>query len=423
VIQPGTSVVVEVDPDGRVPIAAGSQLRVPASGALALDVREVPPFRLRLVPVHQSHNGINSTLGLADVDRVMGLAYDIYPFAEFDVDIRAAYTTSAELDTDDGWFQLIEEIALLRLDDNNPRYYYGGFTRPSGSRILGLGYVGYPVAIGDETLKETIAHEVGHNVSLRHAPCGGPSGVDPDFPYRDGTIGRYGYDREFERVLPPGTYDLMSYCSPVWISDYPYERVMEYRDTSRFDAAFEDAATGRALAPERDVLVIQGGVYGGALRLRPALATTAPIRLPRVGGRYVLEGLDGGGSVLFSLSLEPRPLDHGGSAFLVSIPTEMAQPARLQTLRLTGPEGTVQRIRSPGPAAAPPEIAVDPDPRAEARWDAAAYDLVVVRDRDTGQIVAMARDGRLVLPTEELSRLDVVLSDGVEGHRATVVRR
>ena len=130
--------------------------------------------------------------------------------------------------------------------------------------------------------------------------------------------------------------------------------------------------------------------------------------------------------MLFSLSLEPRRLDHGGSTFLVSIPAEMAQPTRLHTLRLTGPEGSVERSRNPGPSAAPPELAVDPDPLAvlpEARWDASAYSLAVVRDRATGQIVAMARDGRLVLPTEELDRLDVVLSDGVEGHRASVVRR
>lgn len=426
VIQPGTSMVVEVDPDGHVPATAGSQLRVPETGELALDVREVRPFRLRLVPVHQSHNGINSSLELSDVNRVMRLAYDLYPFAEFDVDVRAAYTTSARLDTDDGWYQLIEEIALLRIDDNSPRYYYGGFSRPAGSTILGLGYLGYPVAIGDETRNETIAHEVGHNLNLRHAPCGGPSGVDPDFPYRDGTIGRYGYDRDQERVLPPETYDLMSYCSPVWISDYNYQRVIEYRDTSQFDAAFEDAATGRTRAPTTDVLVIQGGVYGGSLRLGPALATTAPVRLPQVGGRYTLEGLDRAGLVLFSLSLEPRPLDHGGTTFLVSIPTEMAEPTRLETLRLTGPEGVVERSRSPGPAAAPPELTVAPDPRAvfpEARWDATAYALAVARDRDTGEIVAMARDGQLVLPTGDLDRLDVVLSDGVEGHRATVVRR
>ena len=38
---------------------------------------------------------------------------------------------------------------------------------------------------------DVIAHELGHNLSLYHAPCGGAQGPDPSFPQRDGSIGSW----------------------------------------------------------------------------------------------------------------------------------------------------------------------------------------------------------------------------------------
>ena len=34
-----------------------------------------------------------------------------------------------------------------------------------------------------------LAHEVGHNLDLLHAPCGGALGVDPDFEWEHGRVG------------------------------------------------------------------------------------------------------------------------------------------------------------------------------------------------------------------------------------------
>ena len=42
----------------------------------------------------------------------------------------------------------------------------------------------------------TVAHELGHNMNLDHAPCGGAAGLDGGFPYPDGSIGAWGYDVE-----------------------------------------------------------------------------------------------------------------------------------------------------------------------------------------------------------------------------------
>ncbi|MFW6205736.1 MAG: M66 family metalloprotease, partial [Gemmatimonadota bacterium] len=231
VLQPGTGLVIEVDPDGVVPATSASVLRHPATGEMPLDVRDVLPFRIRLVPVHQA-GGLASTSDVQNAADRLRLTRDIFPIASFDLDLREPFTTEADLRTPSGWEDLVYEIAALRLDDASHRYYFGGFPVPSGSPYLGLGFVGYPVSIGEEREPETIAHEVGHNLNLPHAPCGGASDVDPDYPYANGSIGQYGWNPTARRVtLPFDTYDLMSYCDPIWISDYNYERVLAHRDT------------------------------------------------------------------------------------------------------------------------------------------------------------------------------------------------
>ena len=67
---------------------------------------------------------------------------------------------------------------------------------------------------------DVIAHELGHNMSLQHAPCSTPD-PDPRYPYPDGTIGAVGYDFAGEYDLVGGgglveawRYDLMGYCGP-----------------------------------------------------------------------------------------------------------------------------------------------------------------------------------------------------------------
>ena len=73
-----------------------------------------------------------------------------------------------------------------------------------------------------------IAHELGHNLSLRHAPCG--TRGDPSFPYPDGSIGAWGYDfRDGGRLVRHSTRDLMSYCDPQWISDYHFTNALRFR--------------------------------------------------------------------------------------------------------------------------------------------------------------------------------------------------
>ena len=78
---------------------------------------------------------------------------------------------------------------------------------------------------------DILAHEFGHNWDLSHTPCGGPAGVDPNYPYAGATIGpnlQWSYrDDKFVKE-DEGYYSFMSYCDPGFTSDYDYRRAAEY---------------------------------------------------------------------------------------------------------------------------------------------------------------------------------------------------
>ena len=68
-----------------------------------------------------------------------------------------------------------------------------------------------------------VVHELGHALGRSHAPCGGPAGVDPGYPYENASIGVPGVDlRDGIRREPAQYFDFMSYCLPVFVSDYQF---------------------------------------------------------------------------------------------------------------------------------------------------------------------------------------------------------
>ncbi|MXX69492.1 MAG: hypothetical protein F4Y74_11095 [Gemmatimonadales bacterium] len=92
----------------------------------------------------------------------------------------------------------------------------------------GVGLIGARTSLGVPNAA-TIAHELGHNMSLAHAPCGDPRGVDRRYPYEAGTIGVPGYDFRSDEFVASSTPDLMTYCGPKWIGDYHFGKALEHR--------------------------------------------------------------------------------------------------------------------------------------------------------------------------------------------------
>ncbi len=196
------------------------------------DIRDPDPFHLVIVPVLwdsvPDYRILDWTEGLtADSFRIHEIR-DMLPVRQdYPVTVLDPFTTKQDLTTGAGWRGLLRETDSIRIADGTRAYYYGAVIPPAGSPYGGIGYIGYPAGAGS---LGAIAHEIGHNMSLNHAPCGGPSGVDPGYPYEDGTIGQRGFSF-YSRTLkdPEVFHDVMSYCRPRWISDYHFNKALAYR--------------------------------------------------------------------------------------------------------------------------------------------------------------------------------------------------
>lgn len=385
VLQPGARLVVELDPDGIVPAASGSDRRVPAHGQLALDVRTVPPMYLTVVPVLHSTDqqaALTWVDGMTATGPKITFVRSILPVGELELTIHEPYRTSADLSTANGWLQLLREIAVLRLLEGERGYYYGALSPPPDTPWRGLGYIGRPPGVGQLDI-DTFAHELGHNMGLRHAPCGGALNPDPNYPHEDGLIGVFGYETRpgITRIVDPGEYwDLMTYCDPSWISDYHFVRALNYR-RARESLTLTDSPG--------QMLLLWGSAGDGELLLEPAFVIEAPPELPNEGGPYRLEGFDARGRGLFSLAFTPVEVEFGGGQFAFAIPYESgwAGVDGLDQVRLSGPEGSVTLPRS------------------------GDRPVALVTDPGTGRVRGMLR-GTMPVP-EWATDMDVVMSDGI----------
>ena len=388
-IVPGTELVVEADPGGIVPLARGSQTRFPASGAEPLNVVDVPPMELTVVPVVEAEQPDSSiyewTDNIGDDSPEVGLFRYAFPFFEFRARSRETYVTSLDLTDEDDQWGLVLELEAVRAAENGQGYWYGVGASVNGY-VRGRARRGGWVSIGKPWDTE-LAHEVGHNLNLAHAPCGGALGTDPEFPYPNGGIGVWGYDfRNGTVVSPDRRRDIMGYCyEQGWLSDYYFEKVIDYRESAEAQAARVMAA-----APARsETLVLWGGVVNGELRIEPPFPMTTTPRLPEEAGPYRLEAVGSGGEVELSLAFTPGEDKFGDKYFFFTVPIEADWAGSLDRLTLTGPEGTVSVSAA--------------DDRA----------LSIVTDPATGRIRSILRDWEEVLPAA------VGLTDS---HEVTTIR-
>jgi hypothetical protein len=261
-----------------------------------------------------------------------------------------------------------------------------------------------------------LAHEFGHTAGRRHAPCGNPANPDANYPYFGANIGTYGFDASTQTIyVPSSTFDLMSYCSPRWLSDYTYVGVMNFRNSAPL-----------ASQSETDALIVWGRVENGRMILEPAFAARTSAPSPTLGS-YQAEGFDENGTRLFVASFEPAAVaDAGADAkqFAIPIPLDAAQAAQLKTIRVIGDGKTAQRSAAPQELITAETSAITLDESASMKsaisvsWRREVYPMAVIRDADTGEILAFARNGNATIAAHR--RVDVMLTDGVRSVRASV---
>ena len=204
IVQPGLEMVIEVDPEGILDPGLGVTKRIPEEGRLAVDVQTMPLFDLTLIPFLWSQDPDSSIVDLveamaedAEGHEMLWQTRTLLPIGELEVTAHERV-----LSTSNNAFDLRANAGAIRAMEGGTGYYMGLMSRPV-TGASGVGFIAGWVSFSIPYVA-TIAHELGHNLSLRHAPCGGAGGPDPSYPQTDGSIGAWGYDlHEGGQLVPP----------------------------------------------------------------------------------------------------------------------------------------------------------------------------------------------------------------------------
>jgi hypothetical protein len=403
-----------IDPGNSVAEADETDNYFPQDGQpLQLDVRDQPPLPIRFVPVHRTASGDTGRVNAGNIDNFLDETERMFPISSVDADIRSTYTSSApNLQSNNGnnaWSTILSEVRNLRTMEGSSRYYYGIVRVSYGSGVAGIGYRPGVAALGWDYLPSgsgVMAHELGHNLSRSHAPCGNPAGPDGAYPYTNASIGVWGMDVSTTTLKNPSQQkDLMSYCGPEWISDYTYEAIMDYRAGPAADMVAHQPGA-------QPGLLVWGRITDTGIVLEPVFSVTAVPLVPSGMGPYRLEALDRQGRTIIATAFEGAEVADLPSGterhFSFVIPWGGAEPG---ALRISG--GGFDVVRQASPAAGPDDaVVIAEDRRALLEWDAGRYPMALVRDPSTGEVLSFARGGSTRIATRAQT-LHVTLSDGV----------
>ena len=339
VVKPGLEMVIEIDPDGTLDPTLGVTKRIPETGRIAVEVREMPLFDLTVIPFLWSADPDSAVLeisrgmaGSADGHELLRDTRTLLPVGSLEVTAHEPVLSSTRYSD-----ELLAQTEAIRVMEGGTGHYLGLMSETAWGFDFGIAGVPGRSSVSSPSSR-VIAHELGHNMSLFHAPCQADY-PDPSFPYPDGSIGAWGYDfRDSDRLVHPrATYDLMSYCNPGWVSDYHFTNALRYRFSD------EGPSAAQAAAFSSRSLLLWGGIgTSGEPFLEPTFVVEAPAVLPDSAGQYRITGQTDTGAELFSIDFTmPEVADgNGSSSFAFVLPVQAGWEGTLAIVTLTGPGGS-----------------------------------------------------------------------------------
>ena len=329
VVRPGLEMTIEIDPYRTLDSSLGVAKRIPETGRLPVDVREMPLFDLTLIPFILSENPDSTILDavastVADPEQELWQRRPYLPVGDLVVRDHEPVMTSSN-----NAYDLLRQTRAIRAMEGGDGYYMGTMSRP----VTGASGVAYRGGWSlFSLLPGPTAHELGHSFNLAHAPCGGAGGPDPAYPYPGAQIGAWGYNPLEGALVPPTETDIMSYCGG-WISDYHYAKALRHR-------LGKEGARGAA-APTAALLLWGGIDADGVPFLDPVFLIDAPPLLPDSAGEYRLTGRSEDRD-LFTLDFTMPEVPHGDgrSSFVFALPAPPGWAGDLANITLSGPGGS-----------------------------------------------------------------------------------
>lgn len=412
-IQPGAQLQVTIDPAESLPDSDRGNNTL----TRALDVRPLPTFRARFVPIRFSAGGSAGNVSASNSSTFLQLTRDMMPVATVDVDLRAEYVTNQpRLTTSNGfvWETVLSELNAVRVIESSQRYYMGIIPVGYSSGIAGIGYLGTPTSLTWDYLpsgSEVLAHELGHNFDRYHAPCGNPGGPDPLYPHISGSLGAYGWDARLNRLRVPSEKDIMSYCADPWVSDYTWEGVVDFRESN------EPLPTVSAAV--QPVMLVRGRITPSGVELEPTFTLDAAPRLPEPGP-HRLEFRDAAGALLYAADFKGSAVAHasvdGTEHFTFAIPVA-ALNGRTAAALSVGSSGGRSELRRRTDA----QLRVAPTLSAVRNGDGSLRLThsdpgtagMIIREAGSGRVISILRGREITLPAG-LRELEVLASDGLQ---------
>jgi hypothetical protein len=264
---------------------------------LVMNYREVGELRVHGVLIHWTGTALRGnpldlpSPSALQLVRILAQVLRMYPVPGFQYTGCEVMNWGESMLGPKGWQDLLAALAKLSFASGANAVYVGLLPADTpGGGILGYGATatdgsGKSVAVTSVYENDTgraLAQEMGHGfLGAGHVPCGSPPNPDTSYPnygsFFRGSIGEYGFDTVAGTIFNPRTVaDFMSYCSPVWVSPYTWNNILNGLASGQYT---EGAISSRASRVRRmvEMLLLDFQISrGGHVELHPSLHLSTP---------------------------------------------------------------------------------------------------------------------------------------------------